>query len=631
MERNERVSWIDAHANRDDVCKMLGFLATAYPYHDSLCDAACLLAETSSFGTSPQARPIKVVASYYYFIDGGGGGTGTAMRTLSNNLDSHCRSVAIVETFNSPWADEAPPQNKEGIIALDSLEGNHFERLAKALEIANADVLVYHAWYDGNVLWDICLAHALGKRIVINAHGIFTHFLAAFDGTPGHWYDWSVFALVPLAYRLSDAVVCQSQAGCSFFSKFCAQSFAVPHDLPEPYSGFCRHARTRTGQSCNILWVGRIESCKHPEDALEVLKKTQEVIPSATLTMVGQFESEAYRRQLLDQVEKLGISDSVIFAGFQTDVSQYYLCADALLCTSEIEGFCLVVAEACACGMPVVAYDLPYPPFAQCSGIKWVSQGATDQAAAALVYLLQDSGTWQASSAEGQLFVRETLYAIMPDTWNDVLAALSKESTNAVGALKVPSLWDLILGHLRNEECRVHESVKAFECSIEKQRAYNDELQTSYSYRIGHILLSAPRAVHGVLARKKDGGKAPGNVSENGKPISKTECADQEPWSNLTWPDQVAWIEAHFGHDDAAELIEHLSNNDVDAASGQMWNTFFDHYRRSETRVLRHIQGLQQELEREEQFTRELEASYSYRVGHAVLALPRALRVALGR
>ena len=293
MEHGERASWIDAHANRDDVCEMLAFLASVYPMHNGLCDAARLLADTSVFNKPAHSRPIETIASYYYFIDGGGGGTGTAMRTLSDELDSRYRSVAIVESFESPWASETSPQNQEGVIALDTLEGSRFEKLMHALDATGADVLVYHAWYDANLLWDMCLVHILGKQFVVNAHGIFTHFLAAFDGTPGHWYDWSAFVMVPLAYRLSDAVVCQSQVGRSFFSKFCTRSFAIPHDLPEPYSELTKQPRTRSEASCNLLWVGRIEPYKHPEDALSILQKIKHTMPKATLIMVGHSKAKS--------------------------------------------------------------------------------------------------------------------------------------------------------------------------------------------------------------------------------------------------------------------------------------------------------------------------------------------------
>ncbi len=72
----------------------------------------------------------------------------------------------------------------------------------------------------------------------------------------------------------------------------------------------------------------------------------------AWLTIVGVGELESSLRQ---QARELGIADRVIFAGFYDDMPRVMRAFDAFALTSIYEGFGLVLAEAMATGLPVVA------------------------------------------------------------------------------------------------------------------------------------------------------------------------------------------------------------------------------------------------------------------------------------
>ena len=65
------------------------------------------------------------------------------------------------------------------------------------------------------------------------------------------------------------------------------------------------------------------------------------------------------QRALRRQVDELGLTDAVTFAGYASDaaVAAAYASADVLVVTSDHEGFCVPVVEAMAAGLPVVAFD----------------------------------------------------------------------------------------------------------------------------------------------------------------------------------------------------------------------------------------------------------------------------------
>lgn len=66
--------------------------------------------------------------------------------------------------------------------------------------------------------------------------------------------------------------------------------------------------------------------------------------------------------ELRAQVERLGLGDRVIFAGFQRDVVGYYSAVDTMVLPSLYEGLPLCVIEAMAMGLPVIATDVDGTP-----------------------------------------------------------------------------------------------------------------------------------------------------------------------------------------------------------------------------------------------------------------------------
>jgi glycosyltransferase involved in cell wall biosynthesis len=71
------------------------------------------------------------------------------------------------------------------------------------------------------------------------------------------------------------------------------------------------------------------------------------------LVLAGSGPEEARLRK---QARALGVAGQVVFTGYvpEADKVRYYNLADVFVQTSKLEGFGLVVAEAMACGVPVV-------------------------------------------------------------------------------------------------------------------------------------------------------------------------------------------------------------------------------------------------------------------------------------
>jgi glycosyltransferase involved in cell wall biosynthesis len=114
-------------------------------------------------------------------------------------------------------------------------------------------------------------------------------------------------------------------------------------------------ARERKPIPGRLLLVGRLSHAKRPDVALRVLQAVRERFPAAELHIVGGGPEEARVRQ---QVEELGLADSVRLLGRRDEVAGLLAEADCLLLTSDYEGCPIAVIEAMAAAVPVVATNV---------------------------------------------------------------------------------------------------------------------------------------------------------------------------------------------------------------------------------------------------------------------------------
>jgi len=70
-----------------------------------------------------------------------------------------------------------------------------------------------------------------------------------------------------------------------------------------------------------------------------------------------RFDNDAYETSLEQAVDQLGLAGAVRFLGDRRDVPSVLAALDLLLCPSWEEPFGRSVAEAMACGLPVVATE----------------------------------------------------------------------------------------------------------------------------------------------------------------------------------------------------------------------------------------------------------------------------------
>ncbi|OGF55348.1 MAG: hypothetical protein A2Z21_07755 [Candidatus Fraserbacteria bacterium RBG_16_55_9] len=109
-----------------------------------------------------------------------------------------------------------------------------------------------------------------------------------------------------------------------------------------------------------VLYVGRL----HPVKGLDILLRAWAQLPMnvrdrALLVLVGDGPE---RFALAELAEQLGITESVLLAGAQRAVRQYYWAADVFVLPSRTEGMSGALIEAMACGLPCIASNVGGAP-----------------------------------------------------------------------------------------------------------------------------------------------------------------------------------------------------------------------------------------------------------------------------
>lgn len=155
-----------------------------------------------------------------------------------------------------------------------------------------------------------------------------------------------------------------------------------------------------------VVYVARLVPEKRPEQFVQVAAEVRRSHPEAVFALVGGGpETERVRAQVI----QLGLDGAVVVPGFVDDLTSLYHAADVFLSTSRYEGFGLAIAEAMACGLPVVCTDVG--GVRDAVGDAGILVAPDDEAgiARAVLELLEDPGRRRVLGEQGQARARTRL------------------------------------------------------------------------------------------------------------------------------------------------------------------------------------------------------------------------------
>ena len=163
---------------------------------------------------------------------------------------------------------------------------------------------------------------------------------------------------------------------------------------PRPGDAEVRELRSRLGVAEServILSVGRLSREKGHADLVQSLARLARLHPALGFKAVIVGDGPE-RARVEAEAASAGVGDRMVFAGHADDVRPFYAAADVLALPSHSEGSPLVLLEAMAAGVPVVATDVGGVPEVAADGETALLVPARDARAfaAALARVLSD-------------------------------------------------------------------------------------------------------------------------------------------------------------------------------------------------------------------------------------------------
>lgn len=154
-----------------------------------------------------------------------------------------------------------------------------------------------------------------------------------------------------LAAKYSDAVVTLTEHDRSQWqdniASLQAKIVAIPNAVPFPIQ-----ATVPSQQHKTVLSIGRLRHEKGFDLLIQAWQQVHAQYPDWRLVIVGDGDEKSNLQQ---QVESLNLTNSIQLHAATADLSPYYAAASIYALSSRSEGFGLVLLEALAFGLPVVA------------------------------------------------------------------------------------------------------------------------------------------------------------------------------------------------------------------------------------------------------------------------------------
>jgi glycosyltransferase involved in cell wall biosynthesis len=152
-----------------------------------------------------------------------------------------------------------------------------------------------------------------------------------------------------------------------------------------------------------VALVGRIDEQKGQDDYVRAASLVRAAHPDALLLLVGSTAKDDVAEPIRDLIRAEGVEDVVRFTGYVDDMPGLYAAIDVLAAPSRSEGFGLMLVEAMAAGVPIVASAAGAIPEVVGDGPALLAPPRDPAALAAAVNrVLDDHGAARAMAAAGR-------------------------------------------------------------------------------------------------------------------------------------------------------------------------------------------------------------------------------------
>ena len=165
-------------------------------------------------------------------------------------------------------------------------------------------------------------------------------------------YNRAYKFIIKLLYKKVGLLCVPTKGDSNLYKEMGIKNQYLPNPLSFMPSSFS------TNQQKIVLNVGRLTDDKQHSVLINIWAKAK-YKDGWILKIIGSGENYS---DIVNQIESMGLSDSVIICDPTKDIESEYVSASFFVLTSRVEGFGLVLLEAMACGLPCVAFNCPSGP-----------------------------------------------------------------------------------------------------------------------------------------------------------------------------------------------------------------------------------------------------------------------------
>ena len=179
---------------------------------------------------------------------------------------------------------------------------------------------------------------------------------------------------------------------------------------------------TQNERIWDALFVGRMAPEKGIYDLLYIWRKVVDEIPEAKLAVAGK-RVQLYYDKWLNEIKKMGLQKNVFHLGEleRRELIKTYYTSKIFVFPSRIEGAGIVIAEAMAAGLPVVARRLPAYEHLYAGAPALYLADTLDEMAEKVVEVLKNPATLHKSGLENRR------YALKNFNWENVSTLILQE------------------------------------------------------------------------------------------------------------------------------------------------------------------------------------------------------------
>lgn len=292
--------------------------------------------------------PLKLLFYTYSLVDGG---AERVWATLASEFARRGHDVLFVIDYGH---DHEPIQLHPAVRRA-TLGGNHgttVRRLAAILRDETPDVAL--GAVAGSDL-KLVLARTLARvdtRLIISFHGMM-------EPETG-WLSWLTHVSVPILSRVADRTVCVSEGMKTHLEtrwrSAPARTVCVYNPVEYPTRSTPLTRRALAARDNVVVAMGRLVPEKCYDSLIRAFAGVK--TPDARLVILGEGSDRA---RIQAEIDRLGLGARVSLPGFRKDVWADLDRAKCFAHTAKSEAFGLVIAEALAAGLPVVATLSPGP------------------------------------------------------------------------------------------------------------------------------------------------------------------------------------------------------------------------------------------------------------------------------